>query len=274
MRPFERFAIYLRRSAPLRRADTLWNWARPFYTKALTKVASGGLERNINGTDLILLAPELYTFSEIYEPEVWSHIMTSIRPGDIVADVGAYLGLYAIAMSKRAGLQGTVYAFEPDLQSVTWLRRNIRLNRLDDSIKVFPTVVADEIGIVEFVGGRGSESHVLGASSKEGKHPVDAVTLDMIFANSRLDILKIDVEGYEEAVLRGGRNLLTDTDRAPRVIYIEVHPFAWSAFHFSSESLLELLASFGYTVHDLQGNSVAEIKDYGEIIAYKNTEID
>lgn len=270
MRPLERFAISVRHSGALKRADGLWNVVRPYYIKVLARVASDGLKRDINGTDRVLIAHELYSLSETYEPEVWSHIMAAIRPGDIVADVGASLGLYTIAIAKRTGSHGTVYAFEPDLQSVNWLRRNVHLNRLDDNINIFPAVVAEEIGTVEFVDGRGSESHVLGVSSKESTRPVDAVTLDMIFANSRLDVLKIDVEGYEEAVLRGGRNLLTDAARAPRAIYIEVHPFAWPVFHFSSEGLLGLLASFGYTIHDLQGNSVTEINSYGEIVAYKS----
>lgn len=273
MRSFERLAISVRRSDALRRADGLWNGLRPYYMKVLAKVASGGLERHINGTDRILIDPGLYSMPETYEPEVWPHIMAALRSGDVVADVGASLGLYTLAIAKRIGPQGYVYAFEPDLESVGWLRRNVHLNHLEDSVRVVATVVDEESKTVGFVDGRGSESHVLRSSSEDGVRSVDAITLDEVFANSRLDILKIDVEGYEEAVLRGGRHLLSDATRAPRAIFIEVHPFAWSTFNFSSKTLLDLLTGFGYVIFDLQGNSVADVKDYGEIVAYQSVEM-
>lgn len=241
--------------------------------KVLAKVASGGLERHINGTDRILIDPGLYSMPETYEPEVWPHIMAALRPGDVVADVGASLGLYTLAIAKRIGPQGYVYAFEPDLESVGWLRRNVRLNHLENNVRMVSTVVAEESKTVGFVDGRGSESHVLRSSSGDGIRSVDAITLDEVFANSRLDILKIDVEGYEEAVLRGGRHLLSDATRAPRAIFIEVHPFAWSTFNFSSKTLLDLLTGFGYAIFDLHGNSVADVKDYGEIVAYQSVEM-
>jgi len=242
--------------------------------KILARVASDGLVRHINGTDRILIDPGLYSMSETYEPEVWSHIMAALHPGDVVADVGACLGLYTLAIAKRVGPQGYVYAFEPDLESVGWLRRNVHLNHLEDNVMVVSTVVAEENKTVGFVDGRGSESHVLHSSSEDGVRSIDTITLDEVFANSRLDILKIDVEGYEEAVLRGGRHLLSDATRAPRAIFIEVHPFAWSAFGFSSKTLLSLLTGFGYATYDLQGNPVADIKDYGEIVAYQSVEDD
>lgn len=278
MRPFEKLAIAIRRSAVLRQAAALWNWVRPLYMQVLKRAASGGLERNINGTDLVLLTPELYSCSEIYEPQVWPEIMGSIRPGDTVADVGASIGLYTIAMAKRTGSQGHVYAFEPEPQTVLWLQSNVRLNHLDDRVQVLATVVGAEPGMVEFVDGRGSESHVATTasttSSPESVCLVQALTLDSFFADMKLDILKIDVEGYEEAVLQGGANLLKDIRRAPRIVFIEVHPFAWPGFRVSSESILTMLSGYGYQVYDLRGRPVAEIKDYGEIIARKETKHD
>ena len=52
-------------------------------------------------------------------------------------------------------------------------------------------------------------------------------------AGTKVDVMKIDVEGYEDFVLRGAQTLLSDDSRAPSVVFIEVHPEAWPAFGVS-----------------------------------------
>jgi hypothetical protein len=79
--------------------------------------------------------------------------------------------------------------------------------------------------------------------------------------------MKIDIEGHEEAALRGARNLLQDSQRRPRVMFIEVHPYAWGELGFTSESLLRLLAEYGYAVYELDGRPVTKIDAYGEVVA-------
>lgn len=269
MKPLESLAIAIRRSPLLYKADFVWGRVRPLYQKSLKTISAGGLERMINGTDLVLLTPELYNYSETYEPEVWPYILGEIEPGDAIADVGASIGLYTVAMARRTGEKGIVYAFEPDPETVNFLQRNIRLNQIDARVRVWPAAVTDKPGFVQFVDGRGTESHIAAADA-EHTRPVNAVTLDSVFASDRLDILKIDVEGFEEAVLKGGPGLLEDPRRAPRAIFVEVHPYAWPAFGASSESLLSLLATYGYEVYDLSGNPIDRIDAYGEIVARKD----
>lgn len=269
MRSLESAAIAIRRSPLLHKADFVWDWVRPLYGGFLKKAGSNGLERNINATDLVRLAPELYNYPEIYEPDVWPHIMDEIQPGDVIADVGASIGLYTVAMAKRTGAKGFVYAFEPDPETVQLLQRNVQLNQIEDRVQVQPAAVSNEAGIVKFEGGRGTESHIATAFTERAQS-VKAVTLDDVFADVQLDILKIDVEGFEEAVLRGGSILLTDARRAPRAIFIEVHPFAWPAFASSSESILDLLGACGYEVRDLTDRPVDRIETYGEIVARKD----
>ena len=106
-------------------------------------------------------------------------------------------------------------------------------------------------------------------SFSDGSSIVQCVTLDDVFKRERLDILKIDVEGYEERVIRGGRRLLGDRARGPRTIFIEVHPYAWSQTDTTSASLLSLLAHLGYRVEDISGQPVTQISGYGEIVAVR-----
>lgn len=272
MKLLESLAIAVRRSPLLHKADFVWDRVRPLYQKSLKTFGAGGLERMINGTDLVLLIPELYNYPETYEPEVWPHILNEIEPGDVIADVGASIGLYTVAMARRTGEKGIIYAFEPDPETVNFLQRNIRLNDLEARVQVWSAAVADKPGFVQFVDGRGTESHIAAADAKHARQ-VEAVTLDSVFAGEQLDFLKIDVEGFEEAVLKGGSGLLSDTRRSPRAIFVEVHPYAWPTFGASSESLLGLLATHGYQVYDLSGDPVARIDAYGEIVARKDRSI-
>ena len=91
----------------------------------------------------------------------------------------------------------------------------------------------------------------------------------MFFGRARLDILKIDVEGYEERVIAGAKGLLEDGHRGPRAIFIEVHPYAWQATGTTSRSLLGMLEDCNYQIQDLAGKPVERIEEYGEVIAYR-----
>jgi hypothetical protein len=100
----------------------------------------------------------------------------------------------------------------------------------------------------------------------------DTRRLDTVFLNQKLDLLKIDVEGYEESALRGAAELLRDVGRRPRAILVEVHPDAWAAATGgTSDSLLDFLSSCGYEVSDLSGQPVRRLTAYGEIVAKPRT---
>jgi hypothetical protein len=95
------------------------------------------------------------------------------------------------------------------------------------------------------------------------------VTLDSFFQRQKLDLVKIDVEGYEENVLNGAINLLADKHRSPRRIYIEMHPFAWDKLGTTDKSILRLLKSFGYETYTLAGFPVIKIDSWTEVISIK-----
>ena len=77
----------------------------------------------------------------------------------------------------------------------------------------------------------------------------------------------MDVEGFEENVLRGAEVLLSDNNRKPRTIFIEVHPYNWHLCGTTSDSLINSLTKNRYDVLDLKNQRVSKIDWYGEIIA-------
>jgi len=266
MHSLERLCINLRHTSLLDQSDWLWNHLRSPYEMMVAWCERSGLERVVNGTDRLRVIPRFRSVAEVYEPDVWKHMMAQLRSGDNVADVGAYIGLYATALAKRVGESGRVIAFEPDAHNFSALEAHCKLNGLLERVTLVQAAVGDKDGFIPFEARGDSQSCVSSVPGRQN-NAVRCVRLDSVCGNGRLDILKIDVEGYEEPVLRGGARLLHDLDRKPRLIYIEVHPYAWSPMGVTSGSLLDLLASYHYEVSDLRGQPVHEIKAYGEIVA-------
>jgi FkbM family methyltransferase len=269
MNAFERLAIRMRRAAAVRNADWLWRVVRPAYIGMLNVFGHRrGLERAINGTDRIRVIPELYVLPETYEPAFWACLMSEIRANDVVADVGAHLGLYTVALARRVGVGGRVVAAEPDEANLVRLRQNVRLNGVQGRVDVVPCAITDRAGLVSFVSGRDSESHVV--LDGTGTRRIQSTTLDTLFPSSGPNVLKIDVEGFEEHVLRGAAGLLSRADNAPRAIFLELHPYAWADLGVTSRSLVDLLRQFGYVVTDVHDNPIEDVVSFGSVVARRS----
>ena len=93
------------------------------------------------------------------------------------------------------------------------------------------------------------------------------MTIDRIFSGRRLDVLKIDVEGHEERVLRGGGEVLHTQSLRPRAIFLEVEPYTWASQGVTSDSFLGTLANLGYQPETTHGVPISVIEYYGEIVA-------
>ena len=240
----------------------LWNVLRPIYNRLVSLLGSSGLERVINGTDRILVSPDQRGTTEVYEPDVWCRLMSELRRGDVFVDVGASFGLYTIAAAKRVGASGRVIAFEPDEETYRSLVRNIRLNELEEIVRPVHAAVGKVNGAIGFAGGKGFESRIC----KESPLSVKSVTLDNFFREVPIDVLKIDVEGFEQEVILGARDLLSGA-RAPRLVFVEAHPYNWRLCDTTSDSLLTRLRDFGYATETITGTPLSTITEYGEFVA-------
>jgi FkbM family methyltransferase len=142
-----------------------------------------------------------------YEPDAIAVIDALVREGDTCLDVGANVGALTLAMAKRVGPTGKVFAFEPGPLTYRRLARNVALNPSISS-RVVPVRlgVGDRPGTLywnEQADNRGNATLLEPAGT-----PVQVVTVDDYFATEplkRLRFVKIDVEGMEYEVLLGGR---------------------------------------------------------------------
>lgn len=192
----------------------------------------------------------------------------SIKPGDWIADVGAYRGEYAVVAAHRAGSEGRVFAFEPTAANARFIHRNAELNHLSNRITIAENVVADANGAVTFYRAGNSTTNSMFRSSvqNENSGPLqqdtyEAVTLDSYFEKlGRLpDVVKIDVEGAEWRALRGAQRIVESN----AVIFCELHPWGWSEAGDSADEMREWLRARGRTIIDaVTGEPVTEWK-YG-----------
>lgn len=135
------------------------------------------------------------------------------RPGDCVLDIGANVGDWTVAMASRVGPLGKVIAFEPVPYLAQTIVKTARINR-HSWVEVQQLALGTREGTTEFSVERGnSGGSRLGRVEGDFSHTtVSAARLDSFLASrpdiNRIDFIKIDVEGFEEAVLQGARTSL------------------------------------------------------------------
>jgi FkbM family methyltransferase len=145
----------------------------------------------------------LSTLFNLAEPEQMAAAASLIPFGGVCFDVGANVGLYTLLMARRAS---RVYSFEPSPRNLRYLWSHVRINRLDN-VTIVPSAVSDRAGMTGFAAG---DDPGRGCLDDQADQIVSTVSLDDVVARTGLapDLIKIDVEGAEPAVLRGAMETL------------------------------------------------------------------
>jgi FkbM family methyltransferase len=148
-------------------------------------------------------------------------VLSLLDPGDIVVDIGAHIGSFAVPIARHVGALGRVLAVEPDPGNVELLYRNLVLNQVDTRVDVAETVAASGGVMVTPAPADGNTGALHFVPDARGARPTETVDalVDRHLPNSRPRLLKIDVEGMELSVLESAR---TTIDRARPLIYCEV----------------------------------------------------
>ena len=161
-----------------------------------------------------------------YETRFQEAMLAAIRPGDVVWDVGANVGLYSKTFSDIAGPSGKVFAYEPSPANLQ------RLNEAVGSlvnVTVVPVALGEREDVVMFEQGAdplGATSRIVDKADGGSKGQVEVrlssgdglVSSGMVISPN---VIKIDTEGFELDVLRGLRATLQE--KSLRVLCIEVH---------------------------------------------------
>lgn len=176
-----------------------------------------------------------------------ARLLGEVRPEDIVYDVGAHHGLYAILLAQKVKC---IIAFEPERECHARLRHNVGLNSLENVTSYCKALGSQNTQTTLYLGdGVGAINRgQLGSEWTAGeRQAIEIVRGDDFCRSEKLPpptVLKIDVEGYEGAVLEGLRQSLGLPEC--RLVCCEIHP-ALLPQPETTESVIEILKGCGFS---------------------------
>lgn len=199
---------------------------------------------------------DIYTDGS-FEPETISFICSILPPGGVWLDVGANIGSVAIPVSKRRP-DNKVICIEASPRVFSYLEKNHFLNQLPN-MRLLNNALSDVSGqVVRFYSpegkfGKGSMASVF---TREAEN-VETISVDQLVADfklSRVDFMKVDVEGFECLVFRGGRQLLSGPD-APVILFEFIDWAEQAANGLQPGDAQRELLKYGYTLFLFSGKS-------------------
>ena len=182
-----------------------------------------------------------------------------LRPGMTVLDAGAHHGLYTLLASKRVGKRGRVIAFEPSPRERKRLRRHLWLNR-SKNVAVQSCALGDEHREAELflVTGREDWCNSLREPQIDARTTTVRVELERVdeelekLGITRVDFVKLDVEGAELSTLQGARATLA---ASRPVILAEVQDLRTRPWGYAAHEIIHFLERIGYRWYALASNS-------------------
>lgn len=196
----------------------------------------------------------------LYELAVTETLHRLMPEGGTAIDVGANIGYLTGLLAQRAGASGLIYACEPCPPTYQQLQANIRLieHGLQNlaPIKSYPMGLSDHVGEATLILNSPGQvdsfeeddgaPHIGQPSVGSETVTIQTTTLDELVGDRAIDVMKIDVEGHELAVLRGARNALHQR-RIQHIVFED---------HAGGDSeACQLLSRTGYQVHRIAWNN-------------------
>lgn len=197
-----------------------------------------------------------------YEMEATRWVKKVLRPGSVCLDIGANSGYYSMLFGKIVGKTGRVIAFEPSPDFLTRLRNHVDLNGLNNVVS-FQKGLSDETGTLELIQGGCNATFFSGRLNDENsqakfadehhrqhyevrKYSVPISTIDTELKNlgiDRVDLIKMDIEGFEQKCIRGGLNTI---ERFRPYLLVEYSPVLGGGLRRTLKEVLGALESLNY----------------------------
>jgi len=183
------------------------------------------------------------------EFEEMTFLQEILQADDTFFDVGANMGSWSLVAAGKIKF-GHIYAFEPGSIALQNLYQNIRLNQLENKITVIEKVVSNKSGYESFVLETIPDINHIAYGNLSGKKVIkyQSTTLDSFIENeriSKIDVLKVDVEGAEHKVLEG--LLKNIASHKIGILIVELN-FHTSEFGFSPKETVKLMQDADYEI--------------------------
>ncbi|MEY4573680.1 MAG: hypothetical protein RLZZ595_26 [Bacteroidota bacterium] len=197
-----------------------------------------------------------------YEIEERAYVSSVLKEGDYFVDVGANTGLYSLIASELVGQTGRVISFEPTLDTYNQFLENIDINRLTN-IDSFNIGLSDLPGQLElYISNKGFDAWNSFAITINGnsnqKKLVDVSSLDLVLSNydkSKIKLIKIDAEGWEKYILKGGIDLFTEYSPEIMVEFTEENTLAAG---YAVQEIYDLMVDMGYQWYKIENQRLVK----------------
>jgi FkbM family methyltransferase len=164
-------------------------------------------------------------------------------------EIGAHVGYFSVLAGKIVGPEGLVFAFDPDERNFALLLANVSRHGLANVV-CSPWAVTDRAGFVELhISGNNTGDHRVYASTRRGRRGASArsIALDSLgVVRPPVDLVKLDVQGAEDAAVRGMEALLAASPKV--VLSVEFWPYGMQLFGGDPRRVLDYYRSLGFAV--------------------------
>lgn len=198
--------------------------------------------------------------NKIHEPAavelVYSELESRLKAKDevLLIDIGANTGSFALLPVLSDKIK--VVAFEPNIAVADVLRANVALNKIDNNVTILPIGISDRNTVLKLhipstssTGLATFGSNVLRFNAEAGSTlaaivtPLDEILPTVVDKDKKVDLIKIDTEGWEYYVLLGAKQTLRDNQ--PHLL-IEYVPVNMKQAGVKPQELIQLLADLNY----------------------------
>ena len=197
-----------------------------------------------------------------FEKESTQMACQLINVGDVVLDIGANIGYYTVIFSNLVGDTGSVYAFEPTKNYSQFLDKNLAINKVKN-VKTFNFGFSDEVEIVKIYINNSSATIHPTTESTNKVESINLTTIDNFVTKEKLkkiDFIKIDVDGHEPAILKGG--LKTIKRFRPKIL-LEVSHLHYLKYGINAWDFYNFLVKNNFEITDvLSGERIADQNDF------------
>jgi len=232
------------------------------YTKIYPVIGKKILPKHIlfNGYKIFLDSVDainLSTWSKDFEPYEMLILKSEVKPGNVVIDVGANIGMYTLLATKLVGNVGKVYSFEPDPISFSNLKRNVLENNIENVVLI-NKAASSKTGTSKLSISPSQnqatrmKNYLIKDEINSKKYTViETVSLDDFFENKskKVDVIKMDIEGSEFEALKGMKNLIDKNDEIK--LFFEFNPFTLNRLKVDIPKFLDYLIGFNFIIYHI-----------------------
>ena len=224
------------------------------------------LPKSINvGGAIVVLNPRdpvvsgALTF-RIYEKNEIAFFKRILEPGQTMLDIGANVGLYTAIGGKVIGPSGKIICFEPDLQSLGFLKKTVSKNQLDFA-EIINAAASDQSGTARLhvSNSNRGDNRLYANDFSDESFEVETLRIDNLLLDkgvAKVDVVKIDVQGFEGQVISGMEKILKVSKNLRMLM--EFWPKGLEDAGSDAEEMLSKLESLGLRVYELKSKGSFE----------------